>query len=156
MVNQYNDLVTTFKLILNNKKKFKTFFKFINNQQYDEINKLLLSYPIDIQEDILFQITEIISERKRISQSLGEKLNNLEWMNELLVKFNYESQLTVNQAKKILRTIYINIYDLEAGLFENVKTYKEFIKEIRNNPDKRYPLLLAKKNKILKQFLRKL
>lgn len=104
----------------------------INKQEYDKINEI-------VQDDT---ISIIIN---KIGNNLENIFNDLVKLNELLVKFGENPQPSKTKALKFLkRNIFINIYYLEAGEYERKTTKKELIKSLRNNPELRYLLNIAK------------
>jgi hypothetical protein len=147
----YEGLINELKLQLNLKKiGFNKIVKLINNQKYDEIVEI-----ID-DEHIQTLIDDIVSEREKIGNNIEKKLNNLIWLNERLIQFEKEPQTSKTQALKLLRTIFINIYDLEAEKYEKRTTRELLQKELRKHPFTRYPLHSAKENETLKCFLIKI
>jgi hypothetical protein len=147
----YEGLINELKLQLNLKKiGFNKIVKLINNQKYDEIVEI-----ID-DEHIQTLIDDIVSEREKIGNNLEKKLNNLIWLNERLIQFEKEPQTSKTQALKLLRTIFINIYDLEAEKYEKKTSWKLLAKQLRKYPFTRYPLHSAKENETLKCFLIKI
>jgi hypothetical protein len=54
------------------------------------------------------------------------------------------------------KKVFINIYDLEAEIYEKRTTKKLLKRDLKKNPDRRYPLRLAKNNITLKCFLIKI
>jgi hypothetical protein len=152
MKSAYESLICDLKIKLNNKKiDFKRIFELINNHKYDEI--------IEITQDdnIRDLINSIKNERETIGSNLEKKLNSIIWLNNLLVKFGEEPQSSTIKAIKLLkRTVFINIYDLEAEKYETRTTKELLRKALINNPEKRFPLCYAKENKTLKCFLIKL
>ena len=136
-----------FKLGLKNIKFYKMFI-LINNQKYEEI--------ID-DENIQGLINDIVTEREKIGNELEKKLNDLIWLNARLVQFGEEQQLSKTQALKLLKTkVFINIYDLDAELYEKSTTKKLLKTQLRKHPETRYPLHCAKENETLKCFLIKI
>jgi len=145
----YKELISDLKIILINKNiKFKDLFSLINKQEYDKINEI-------VQDDtISIIINKIVIEWERIGNNLENIFNDLVKINELLVKFGENPQPSKTKALNFLkRNIFINIYYLEAGEYERKTTKKELIKSLRNNPELRYPLNIAKQYKTLKRFL---
>ena len=150
MSNIYKELISDLKIILINNKniKFKDLFSLINKQEYDKINEIVQDETISII------INKIVIEWERIGNNLENIFNDLVKLNELLVKFGENPQPSKTKALKFFkRNIFINIYYLEAGEYERKTTKKELIKSLRNNPELRYPLNIAKKYKTLKWFL---
>lgn len=137
----YGDLVQ--KLGTKAEKHFKYIFRLLNRGHYDRIN---------LDEEALEIIENIKKERERIAASMETKLSNLEWLNERLLQFGKEPQPTKTKAKKLLKKIFINIYDLEEENY-NRTTKKMLLKELRSCPEKRFPLHIAKKHTNLKCFL---
>jgi hypothetical protein len=149
MSSQYFYYINNLKFKLKNKNiGFKKTFKLINNKDYD---KILLINDLEIQKIINI----IIDEREKIVINFENNLNNLEWLNVRLIEFNLESQESKKKALKILRNICINIYDLIDGLNEKQTTYVELIKDLRKNPERRFPLKIAKQHISIKCFLKK-
>jgi hypothetical protein len=148
----YEGLINELKLQLGLKKiKFKKMFRLINNQKYDEIVEIIHD------EHIQALIDDIVTEREKIGNNLEKKLNDLIWLNERLLQFEEEPQLSKTQALKLLKTkVFINMYDLDAELYEK-RTKKELLKtQLRKHPETRYPLYCAKENETLKCFLIKI
>ena len=72
----------------------------------------------------------------------------------MLIKFGEEPHTSQKEALKFFKkNVFINIYDLVAGLFEKRTTKELLQKDLRNHPDRRYPLLSAKENVHVKCFL---
>jgi hypothetical protein len=96
----------------------------INNEKYDEIIE-------KINDDtILNLINDMINERERIGHNIELKLNNLLWLNERLIQFGEEPQISKTKALQVLRTkVFINIYDLDADLYEKRTTRALLIKD---------------------------
>ena len=85
------------------------------------------------------------------------KLNNLLWLNERLIQFGKEPQLSKTKALMLLKTkVFINIYDLAAGQYEARTTKMLLRNELRNNPERRFPLCFAKKMETVKGFIIKI
>ena len=152
MASVYESLICELKIKLKNKEiKFNKLFSLINNQKYNEIIKIIND------DTIQSLIKNIIDERKKISNNMENKLNNLLWLNDRLIQFGEEPQTTKSKALKLLKTkVFINIYDLEAEKYERRTTKQSLKKELRKNKDKRFPLCSAKENNTLKCFLIKL
>lgn len=93
---------------------------------------------------------------------MEKKLNDLLWLNELLIQFGEETHSSKTQALKVLKTkVFINIYDLATDQYKKEqyekRTTKNLLrKELKEHPERRYPLHSTKKNIILKTFLIKL
>ena len=139
MDTQYNRLITDLKHRLSSLGyKLKDIFKIINNKDYEQMNI--------VDEFVIYLIEEIEIEREQISVRMEQKLNDLLWLNDALIKLNLES----------LKTIYINIYDLEAEQYEAKTDYKSLRNNLRKHPERRFPLYAAKENKTLKCFLKKI
>jgi hypothetical protein len=125
MITKYEKLINKIKLKLKNKNiKFNDIFNLINNEKYDEIIE-------KINDDtILNLINDMINERERIGHNIELKLNNLLWLNERLIQFGEEPQISKTKALQVLRTkVFINIYDLEADLYEKRTTRALLIKD---------------------------
>ena len=149
MDTQYNRLITDLKHRLSSLGyKLKDIFKIINNKDYEQMNI--------VDEFVIYLIEEIEIEREQISVRMEQKLNDLLWLNDALIKLNLEPQETKTQALKSLQTIYINIYDLEAEQYEAKTDYKSLRNNLRKHPERRFPLYAAKENKTLKCFLKKI
>ena len=118
MTTKYEKLINKITLKLKHKNiKFNDIFNLINNEKYDEIIE-------KINDDtILNLINDMINERERIGHNIELKLNNLLWLNERLIQFGEEPQISKTKAIQVLRTkVFINIYDLDADLYEKEKT----------------------------------
>jgi hypothetical protein len=148
----YEELIYKLKNKLKNINiKFNDIFKLINNQKYDEIIEIIND------ETIYILIENIVIERERIGNNMENKLNNLLWLNDILIIFGEEPQPTTTKALKLLKSkVFINIYDLEAGKYTSRTTKQLLKKELRNKPARRFPLNIVKNNITLKCFLIKL
>jgi hypothetical protein len=149
----YEELICKLKNNLKNKNiNFNDFIELINNQKYDKIIKI-----IDDDKTICSLIENIEIERDRIGNNMENKFNNLLWLNEIIIKFNEKPQPTKTKALKLIKSkIFINIYDLEAGKYECKTTKQSLKKELKNKPERRFPLNNAKNYITLKCFLIKL
>jgi hypothetical protein len=125
MITKYEKLINKIKLKLKYKNiKFNDIFNLINNEKYDEIIE-------KINDDtILNLINDMINERERIGHNIELKLNNLLWLNERLIQFGEEPQISKTKALHVLRTkVFINIYNLDADLYEKRTTRALLIKD---------------------------
>ena len=105
-------------------------------------------------ENIKSLIGDIETEQKKIGSNLEKKFNNPTWLNETLIHFGEEPQPSITKARKLLKTkVFINIYDLEAGVYEKRTTRDLLEKELKKKPERVYPLKFAKINPKLKSFL---
>jgi hypothetical protein len=152
MTSVYEELICNVKIKLKNKNiKIKDLFSLINNEKYDEIIEIIHD------ETIHTLIENIVVERERIGNNIENKLNNLLWLNDRLIQFGEEPQLSKTKALNLLKKkVFINIYDLEAEKYEKRTTKKLLKRDLKKNPDRRYPLRLAKNNITLKCFLIKI
>ena len=126
MTSVYESLIWELKDKLKNKNiKFNDLFSLINNQQYNNKNFIIIP-----DETINTLIEKINTERERIGDDMEKKLNNLLWLNERLVQF-----------------------DLVAEKCEKRTTIKLLRKELKNKPERCFPLCNAKENVNLKCFL---
>lgn len=111
----------------------------INDKEYNAIHVL---------------IAKIVAQRENIGYAMEKKLNDLAWLNKMLVLFGEQPQPSKTKALKVLKTkVFINIYDLAAEKYEMRTTKQKLIEQLRNYPEKRFPLANAKKYKTLKWFL---
>jgi len=151
MTSVYEELICNVKIKLKNKNiKIKDLFSLINNEKYDEIIEIIHD------ETIHTLIENIVVERERIGNNIENKLNNLLWLNDRLIQFGEEPQLSKTKALNLLKKkVFINIYDLEAEKYEK-RTTKKLLKKDLKKPDRRYPLRLANNNITLKCFLIKI
>jgi hypothetical protein len=148
MLTVYESLILELKSKLKNKNiKSKHLISLINNQNYNE------NFIIIYDNDIHSLIENIIIEREKIGSNMEIKLNDLVWLNERLIQFGEEPQPSKTKALKILKTIAINIYDLESEQYKKRTTFKELIKDLQKNPERHFPLCSAKKDGALKCFL---
>ena len=87
---------------------------------------------------------------------MEKKLNNLFWLNERLLQFSEEQQVSIKKARKLLKTkVFINIYDLEAEKYEKKTTKQLLKKELGKHVERRFPLFIAKKKYNFKMFSNK-
>ena len=149
MVSVYEDLIGELRSKLKKKNiDFVTIVKLINSQAYDKIIELVRD------ETIFTLITKIIAERERIGNAMEKKLNDLLWLNEMLIIFSEQPQPSKTQALKVLKTrVFINIYDFEAKKYERRTTKQKLKAQLRKHPEKRYLLQDAKKLITLKSLL---
>ena len=141
MASVYEDLIDELREKLKNKHiKFNALINLINNHDYDEAIHSL--------------IAKIIAQRESIGNTMEKNLNDLLWLNKMLLKFGEEPQPSKTKALKVLKTkVFINIYDLAAEKYEMRTTKQKLIEQLRDYPEKRFPLANAKKYKTLKWFL---
>ena len=125
-------------------------FKKIINKNITDKNK---NTKKRLHDDEL--IEKIVNELETIAKKLQEILAaDLKELNELLIIFGEEPQPSLTKAKKLLKTIFINIHDLVAKKYEKRReTIEELEQDIKHNPDRRFPLKLAKSSKKEKNFL---
>ena len=140
MVSVYYDLIDELRSKLKSKHiNFNAIINLINCHEYEDIHVL---------------IAKIVAERENICKNMEKNLNDLLWLNEKLVLFGEEPQPSKTQALKVLKAkVFINIYDLAAEKYEMRTTKQKLIEQLRNYPEKRFPLWLAKKHKLLTSFL---
>ena len=119
-------------------KKYKFIRRLKNNTSYFEIC------------DIIHDIKE---EREQIIKRLELLLSDLNKLNDALIKFGEEPRPSKKQARKKLKTIYINIYDFDAGEYDKRTDLISLRLDIHKNPYRCFPLEVAKSSFVLKQFL---
>ena len=143
----YTSLMYELKTKLNNHNKFHTIVYLIHTNQYEEIDNI-------VNDDTLIGLVQsIINELHAVGRRLEQNLNSLLWLNDMLIQFGEESQPSITQAKKVLKTIYINIFDLEEKRIEKRTTKTLLKKELRKHRERRFPLKFAKEYETLKVFL---
>lgn len=149
MASVYEDLIDELRSKLKKKNiDFVTMVNLINSQAYDKIIELVRD------ETIFTLITKIITERERIGNAMEKNLNDLLWLNEMLIIFSEQPQPSKTQALKVLKTkVFINIYDFEAKKYERRTTKQKLKAQLRKHPEKRYLLQDAKKLITLKSLL---
>jgi hypothetical protein len=131
---------------------FNNILRLINNQDFDEIKVI-------VNDDIItYLIDRIVLERDIVGRVVSNILRTLELLNDVLIIFDLEPQTSLNKARKLLKTkVFINIFDLAAGRYDRRRrTIGGLKRYLRNNPHKRYPLQLAKEDKVLQCFLCKM
>ena len=136
-MSRYDELIASLKNECRKKRvSYKDIIKKLNRFEYDEIIN---------DERIGDIIQDIIAEREDIARIARDIYNNLTFLNELLEIFGEEPQTSLTKARKLFKTkIFINIYDLCDGRY-NKRTTKELLrKDLRKNPERRFPLKLAK------------
>ena len=140
MASVYEDLIDELRSKLKKKNiDFVTMVNLINSQAYDKIIELVRD------ETIFTLITKIITERERIGNAMEKNLNDLLWLNEMLIIFSEQPQPSKTQALKVLKTkVFINIYDFEAKKYERRTTKQKLKAQLRKHPEKRYLLQDAK------------
>jgi hypothetical protein len=140
MASPYYDLIDELKVKLKSKHiPFNPIMNLINSQDYEDIHVL---------------ITKIIEERDHIGKTMEKNLNNLLWLNEKLMLIGKQPQPSITKARRLLKAkLVINIYDLIAEKYEMRTTRSKLTEQLRDYPEKRFPLQIAKKYKALKCFL---
>ena len=136
-MSRYDELIASLKNECRKKRvSYKDIIKKLNRFEYDEIIN---------DERIGDIIQDIIAEREDIARIARDIYNKLTFLNELLEIFGEEPQTSLTKARKLFKTkIFINIYDLCDGRY-NKRTTKELLrKDLRKNPERRFPLKLAK------------
>ena len=131
---------------------FNNILRLLNNQDFDEIREI-------VNDDIInYLIDRIIFERDIVGRIVSNILKTLELLNDVLIIFDLEPQTSLNKARKLLKKkVFINIFDLAAGRYDRRRrTIGGLKRYLRNNPHKRYPLQLAKDDKVLECFLCKI
>ena len=133
------------------KKRQKKIFGLINRQEYDELRGIINDYMINNLID------EIGNEREIIASNIANILNSLDLLNGLLIIFNEEPQSSLTKARKLFKkNVFINIYDLAEGRYDMRTTKRLLIRDMRENPDRCFPLKVAKRYPVLKCFLWKI
>jgi hypothetical protein len=68
-----------------------------------------------------------------------------------------KQQTTLERARNELKNkVFINIYDLEAGKYDRRKaSIQDVADDIRSNPERLFPLDIARSDSILKCFLQR-
>jgi len=140
MASTYYDLIDELKVKLKSKHiKFNPIMNLINSEDYEDIHNL---------------IVKIVEEREHICETMEKNLNDLLWLNKILVLFGEEQQPSITKARRLLKAkVVINIYDLIAEKYEKRTTSQKLAEELRKYPERRFPLQQAKKYKVLKNFL---
>jgi type I site-specific restriction-modification system R (restriction) subunit len=136
-MSRYDELIASLKNECRKKRvSYRDIIKKLNRFEYDEIIN---------DERIGDIIQDIIAEREDIARIARDIYNKLTFLNELLEIFGEEPQTSLTKARKLFKTkIFINIYDLCDGRY-NKRTTKELLrKDLRQNPERRFPLKLAK------------
>lgn len=133
------------------KKRQKKIFGLINRQEYDELRGIINDYMLNNLID------EIVNEREFIASNIANILNSLDLLNGLLIIFNEEPQSSLTKARKLFKNkVFINIYDLAEGRYDMRVTRRFLISDMRENPDRCFPLKVAKRYPVLKCFLWKI
>ena len=131
---------------------FNNILRLLNNQDFDGIREI-------VDDDIInYLIDRIVCERDIVGRIVSNILETLELLNNVLIIFDLEPQTSLNKARKLLKKkVFINIFDLAAGRYDRRRrTIGGLKRYLRNNPHKRYPLQLAKDDKVLECFLCKM
>ena len=129
---------------------FLSILRRINREEYEDIG--------DISDDkvICYLIEGIVNERVIIGDNVANLLNNLVLLNDLLLIFNLEQQSSLVRARNELKKVFINIYDLEAGRYDRRKaSIQDVADDIRSNPERLFPLDIARSDSVLKCFLQR-
>uniref|UniRef100_A0A6C0D325 Uncharacterized protein n=1 Tax=viral metagenome TaxID=1070528 RepID=A0A6C0D325_9ZZZZ len=140
MASPYYDLIDELKVKLKSKHiPFNVIMNLINCQDYEDIHVL---------------IAKIVEERDHIGKTMEKNLNDLLWLNDKLVLFGEQPQPSITKARRLLKAkVFINIYDLVAEKYEMRTTRSKLAEQLRDYPERRFPLEIAKKYKALKCFL---
>jgi hypothetical protein len=152
MATRYENLLDELRTELRVRRiGYNRIIRLINRQEYDEIRAIVDDYGVNNVID------GIITEREVIGNMMTNILNNLDMLNNLLRIFNEEPQPSLTKARKLLKhKVFINIYDLVVGRYEMRTTKILLIRDVRSNPDRVFPLKVAKRNRVLKCFLRRI
>lgn len=149
--NLVNELKTELKIRGFGKKRVKKFFGLINRRAYHRLRGICNEYVINNLID------NIVNEQEIIASNMANILNNIDLLNDLLIIFNEDPQLSLTKARKELKKkVFINIYDLVANRYDRRTTKLLLIRDARTNPDRRFPLEVAKRYPVLKCFLCKI
>jgi len=153
MVTIYEGLINELKIKCELKgiKFTKKNFKKIINKKITDKN---INTKKRLDDDEL--IEKIVNEIETIAKKLQEILAaDLKGLNELLIIFEEEPQPSLTKAKKFLKTkVFINIFDLLEEKYEKRReTIEELQQDIKNNPDRIFPLRFVKSRKKEKIFL---
>jgi hypothetical protein len=140
MASTYYDLIDELKVKLKSKHiPFNPIMNLINCQDYEDIHVL---------------IVKIVEEQDHIGKTMEKNLNDLVWLNKILVLFGEEPQPSITKARRLLKAkVFINIFDLVAEKYEMRTTWSKLVEELRDHPERRFPLEIAKKYRALKFFL---
>jgi len=140
MASTYYDLIDELRSKLKSKHiPFNPIMSLINSQEYEDIHVL---------------ITKIVEEQDHIGKTMEKNLNDLLWLNKILVLFGEEPQPSKTKARRIFKKkVFINIYDLVAEKYEKRTTKQKLAEELKNHPERRFPLHKAKKYRLLTNFL---
>jgi hypothetical protein len=146
-----NELKTELKIRGFGKKRVKKFFGLINRRAYDRLRDIINEYVINNLID------NIVNEQEIIASNMANILNNIDLLNDLLIIFNEDPQLSLTKARKELKKkVFINIYDLVTNRYDRRTTKLLLIRDARTNPDRLFPLEVAKRYPVLKCFLWKI
>jgi hypothetical protein len=140
MASPYYDLIDELKVKLKSKHiPFNPIMNLINCKEYEDIHVL---------------ITKIVEEQDHIGKTMEKNLNDLVWLNDKLVLFGEEPQPSIRKAFRLFKEkVFINIFDLIAEQYEMRTTHSKLVEELKNHPERRFPLQIAKKYRALKFFL---
>jgi hypothetical protein len=140
MASPYYDLIDELKVKLKSKHiPFNVIMNLINCQDYEDIHVL---------------IAKIVEERDHIGETMEKNLNDLLWLNKILVLFGEQPQPSKTKARRLFKKkVFINIYDLVAEKYEMRTTKQKLAEELKNHPERRFPLHKAKKYRLLTNFL---
>ena len=160
----YSELVDHLKSKIKGKIAYKPRVRdLLNLPEYEEekIEELLNSSKIKINDDdkmdIVFTICLIRDEIKRLedfTKRMETRLDNLEWLNAILILFKEEPQPSRKKARKLLKTVYVYIFDFDClpeELCGKKTTHDQLIERVKK--DGPYPLKMAKKTRYLQHFL---
>jgi hypothetical protein len=140
MASPYYDLIDELKVKLKSKHiPFNIIMNLINSQEYEDIHVL---------------IGKIVEEQDHIGKTMEQNLNDLVWLNKILLLFGEEPQPSITKARRLFKAkVFINIYDLVAEKYKMRTTRSKLTEQLRDYPERRFPLEIAKKYKALKCFL---
>jgi len=146
-----NELKTELKIRGFGKKRVKKFFGLINRRAYHRLRDIINEYVINNLID------NIVNEQEIIASNMANILNNIDLLNDLLIIFNEDPQLSLTKARKELKKkVFINIFDLVANRYDRRTTKLLLIRDVRTNPDRLFPLERAERYPVLKCFLCKI
>ena len=142
-MSRYYELIVSLKNECRKKRvKYNKIIITLNRYEYDEIIHM---FEIINDDNIIDIIEDIIEERIVIANNIADIYNKLSIINDHIEIFEEETQPSLTKARKLFKTkIFINIYDFNYRMY-NKRTEKELlIKDLQQNPERRFPLKLAK------------
>ena len=124
----------------------------VNNEKLDEIAEECAKLDEIVEAGLLNTTIEFL--QNDVANQMEDNLCNLKWMNRCIKTFGLLPQSTKRRARKVLRRVNINIYDLCANRLDKRCSLRALKCDLRQNKWRIFPKKMAKQHTLLREFLR--